>query len=956
MSSSRWDALQSPNKKKNDNNNDAFSDFRREGRGKAQERGRGGRGREGRGTNRHRNTTNNRGDWKMPAKGGRHRNSSEIDCNSSWRNDAAMLNNSNQDTQVASTSSIEWDKLTKQLWDWGKHSQARGENKDVIVQEDATKIMVLLANITNTTRGRTITGHQRATAIAAALHTLAFQEDDNTVLDEILDWSCQLFAQSGRNHHDVLSLTTALQGQNCLTGLLRIPARHLDNCNGTRRTKYYECCFQVLQWFAPQLPAEITSNQMVGPVLVAALEQYLSTGNNSHNREQTTDSSTKQKSVDNKDEKEQKRLFLLGIRSLQSLLGVKKHASALLAPLVDYVDADGQEVYLVNPLRKRMFHVLQAGLFCPAVDVAEQIYPCLTTALHVAGDVDKSNKQQLPMRPKKSADLDLHVMEKFFRDILPTDHVAESNDRTSPGHRSKGTTKVLELLLAYLEQQPDASLSLVPVLLFQDNRMGTSKRADDSSFDNADKVTQCPHCKSHTRSTFLSMLHRSQSTEEVTLMMSSLAITGSNAPWKLWLGKQGLPTQRHRHFRVSNFATRVLAAINNLILVTQCCLLKHWDSLYTRQSNTLADALASLLRAALLEIPWECFDDGSNADDDRKGVMKAACNLVETVATNLLNVAPLRLSSYERIADLMEDSMGGRITPQGLRTSMIVPTAKWLPSSSSQFFLDGLLQRIAEAARMNSEEGTSQSKLPVKLLRSILRNRPQTVLEKLDYWEQFRDATHVLCASDNTVFQQNGLLMLEGLLQGRKFIFNETGVTCDSYKAAHFALSLLPVSLKIASAPCRCLCFQAYGSLLESDLLTQTKENDDLNAKSHTDLILGHCCGMEPTASVRAAACKSIGDICNTFAENENAASLPSAEVPFKSCMHQRAEFLGAICHDVCRTMLTASLDGNAAVRSMVSNPLQMQFIFVQKRISRNHSPILSFEQRQSLPPEIWLR
>ena len=816
------------------------------------------------------------------------------DQGSSWR----KPENSNAEAQ-STPSSPEWEKLVRCLWDWRKavKSENKDTNKNVneeanITSVDNEKLAAILQELCcllKQSTSRSITGAQRGNALAAALHALNHTQE-NRLIWNILDWSCQLLDFSIRHNHPGDLRMTALQAQISITGLASV--QHCAERDETTRAKYQQCCMNILIHCAPQLPPEETAHQLVGGVLLPSLQALLHTPLASTEEDQEAGNGQV--------------LLQQGIQALQSLLTEKNHASAFLAPLVNDVGADGQELYLVNPLRRRIFQVLQCGVEQSSqlsTTLKRQMHKCLTLALQMANVVDKSSSLTPATKRggstgKQQVDLDSLVMENFFKVNLNKDTV--ELETSNPQSR----ILVLELLQTYLIMQPAASLSLGTLLLLQDNPRRPATDTENAGI--------CPTCSCRASSSsspyppFLTLLHNSENQEESGLAMASLAIMVSNIPWKLLMGRKSPQGYRLQNSSVSNYSMRVIDAIKSIVMVSNCLLVARWES------NHCTEWLGSLMRAVLLDIPFEsCVTSSSHS----QGVEKAACGLIETLASKLLQTKARKSALVDSMTEVFEESMGGRLTPQGFRTAMIYPAKSWLASPSSQVFFDGLFDGISDAARTNTQEKVVTSKIAVKLLRSILGTHPQTVLNTAADWKVFHDSIVLLCNTEITAVKQSGLQLLESLLQGRKCASQEK-ISGESSQVVHLALSVLPRMVASASGPCRSLSFQAYGSLLGSDWLKQLDEKRDGQMKYHVELILSHCGGSGQAASVRSAACKAVGDICSScFLEEKDLESVSLA--PNEHL--RREEQLRNVGDGVCVAMLKSMEDSNATVRSMVS-------------------------------------
>ncbi|CAB9520853.1 expressed unknown protein [Seminavis robusta] len=757
------------------------------------------------------------------------------------------------------------------------------------------------------------TEEQRGTAIATSLNILHYFKQNTEVVWEILKLTSEMLKKESActTHEDQpppLSTTTTtinvtnLQAGHCLQGLI-----HSRCCiHRDMEEKYHECCMRILICLAPQLPAEDTAHGMVGHILLPYLESNLHT------------LSCLESPVEDNSMRVE-----LSFQAIQSLLQVKKHASALLAPLVKDVAPNGQETYQINPLRKRLFHVFQTAiqnyLSCPQPNVVTTttsqlatIYSGLAMALEVATAVDKSSsvpsssssmfKQGTGVASENTIrDLDVLVMERFFKEVFQNEDLMTASYSNTPN-------EIWIVLLSYLKHQPDASLSLGSTLLLRGNGMRAVewKGTNDSNA----AGTKCSRCgyDCDKLPSFLRLVHGIRNGVERDLLLASLAIMATQAPWKLWLGKKY--PQHSRQYQggaVSNFSVRVLEALMGILVVTTCILKVHCDDWESRAHNIDCAGFLSLFKATLLEIPYESL---SNSSAEGQRVVEAAQELFAAFSNILVQENKLQSAPLDRLTAIFEDCMGGHITPQGLRTEMILPARNMLASSSSRFLLDSMFGAINKTVATDTGKA---AEAPVRLLRSVLRTRPETVLDDESDWTRYRCVVEKLCVSSNTKLMSSGMELLDSLLQGRQHDMPAKEVFVAAETLVTFVLKLLPETIESVSGTCRRLSLQAYGSLLGSDWLEHTDDRCVGSIGSHVKIVLRHSVATEAVSAVRSAACKAIGDICSNCFLCQNFPDSSGVDAASSSEDSQ----LQLIGPDVLGAMLIAMKDRSAPVRSM---------------------------------------
>jgi hypothetical protein len=856
----------------------------------------------------------------------------------SWRKGGAgRYEKTNDADEDVVSSNAEWNRLTRDLHEWGNATRPTH-------QEDTTAAMdgheqtatitphharsrdlgTILMSISSHAKEEEnyITGGQLGVVIAAALTILNELEKEEETVAQILGFCCDMLVDPSTRRHPskrrndnqhaqeaVAIRVTTIHAYRCINGLVHTHKCLADCPNTALRSKHHECCIRILICLANYLPPEETAYELVERILLPVLESIIMSVNTSSELRGN-----------------QEMLLVLGFQAIHSLLQFQKHASALLAPLVKDVAANGQELYLLNPLRKRTFQLFQNILqlhvaSSQSIKLMETVYYSLATALQKANDVDKSSSTIPSLsswQPGAASgassslrDLDAIVMERLFKGIFHRECFQEISP--VPPLRKQ----ILEVMLAYLKHHQDASLSMASILLLRDNQgsFGTEILTGSASRGNKNRDLSFPNQNANIRSVppFLKLLHKTKiGSEEIDLLMASLALLVTQAPWKLWLGKtcgqrQGLA------LTMSNFSCRVSEALLGIVGVTTSLLRMHVNE-WKSQATPGVDTFLNLLKATLLSIPYESIP----ASTESKQITEASLELFNTLSHLLVHDDRHQYAPLDRLVELYDESMGGRITPRGTRTDMIMPARSILFDSSSRSFLDEVFFKIARAAAKGTEPAMTWAKTPMKLLRSILRTRPETVLYHEADWKRYIVTIEALYKSNNATLQSSSLELLEALLVGRQHYLPARTLNVSSETVAKFAFNILPRTLQSQAGTCRRLGLLAYGCLLGSDWLPQGDQSKVGSIKHHIVLILGHGVPTEQCSSVRSAACKATGDICsNCFLELDQAESLGVGDYP-----RWRDAALELISQDVFAAMQLALKDGAAPVRSMVSTRL----------------------------------
>ena len=707
-----------------------------------------------------------------------------------------------------------------------------------------------------------------------------------------------------------------------------------------------KCLTRLLQSNVANLPAEKTAREVVSKILFPIIDDLSS--------EPTCPSLTSSTNS-------LCRLELL--ESLGALLDNSKHASAILAPLIQDISTDGREYRVNNPLRRRLFYLLQQQFLMTREawsqrdDMSQQLLwsacQCLTKALlaahkldigTVVGENDKSTtsndtnqSNQVGMAIGSKCDLDVPAMEDFLVHILSLE--------THHGFHQQLLLSTLKLLHAFVKKYPEASAGLGSKVLLQPQRkklVQAENRITDQP--------RCSFCSKHLLDLPLlsRLVHGSHGssvlndTNEVNKQgghfekeITSTAIQCmtdlmSTMPFRMWLGSNSshhdATSPVPGRGGMSGFGRRVVEYLEITIHVTLC--------LFRQPVVTVShiDSLAGLAQSLLLQIPYNLVDDHA------RRLQHAASQLCSSLGDLALfgyqgphQHEPCRQSSTAddsvqiAVIDVMITCMGGRVTPQGQLTPMCIPVRAWLSTPSGIDFVQEIIDMIHKGY---IEEGTkvfsvnSSTAKICKLLRAILRTRPETaVLNR--HWERLQQTLCELTNSPEAQARLVGLEIVEGLILGRKdFGSSPPQVEQDAPDNSIVLWLVTSILQRAQSDPneqCRCVTFQIYGGLLSSDWIVIRKQTNQhaLPVPQCVRLILSHCRQLSATTDssgeingkVRSAACKAVGDICTQCWPSSS--RIDGAPLSEDDCK--------VLFSEVLLTMLEAIDDPNASVRSMVS-------------------------------------
>lgn len=415
------------------------------------------------------------------------------------------------------------------------------------------------------------------------------------------------------------------------------------------------CLARFVSGQANKLPAEETTENIVGSTLLS----YLTDCTNADSPAMTSI-----------------------CRSIGELLKVNGFSSAMLAPLIQDVSAEGNEELATNQIRRNLFRCLQTTLLKETLPIDARLTACsvLTVAME---ESHKINKQ------KSKADvseLDQTELESFFYVNL--------------AHQSPLYESSCRLLKALLEVYPATKLSTR--LLFSEGFKSKDLEAP---------MVSCPYCGARL-SKFghvLASVHATFGSESAAAGLDCITALLKTLPLDLWLG-QGLACRAS----MTGFRRQVIETLINILTFAKCSVLR------AKQSSS---SVSKLCTTALLHFQWR-----------DETMTKAGEDLWASLVASFASAD----SAQERIvAETLITCIGGKVTPQGTLTRMQPPVSNWFENSEgSRSFLEGLLENLQASEKLP----TSMSK---DLFCSILRVRPATLILCWDDFVAFCDEARI---------------------------------------------------------------------------------------------------------------------------------------------------------------------------------------------------------------------
>jgi hypothetical protein len=665
------------------------------------------------------------------------------------------------------------------------------------------------------------------------------------------------------------------------------------------------------------LPAEETAQQIVGKILLPLISQQAP----AKEPVMTIPSSSPGESVTG-----QLRIDVL--QAIGTVLDSAKHASSLLAPLVQDVAEDGSEQHVVNPLRQQLFASLQQHLLdslpgnmssksaevCTSPQLQDCTCQCLIKALNAAHKVKAGNisNDMKKSDTSTSTDIDLIAMENIACRMLLSNKVQDMR------------LLAFELAQALIKYCPDVSAGLGSTLLaartprFQQQHTSRSVPSQEQC---------CPLCqkREYELPILLTLVHghpfKTSNDTDKLLVQAKVQLAAiqclndliGTMPLKKWLASSSITTRKSSAVAsASGFGRSIVDSLTKVVQITRC--------LFQRPPAILlppVELLAQLAKTVLVDIPYQ--------EHQLAHLTNAACELCECLGN--LTMAHQRSFILRNetlqgaVFSVLIDSMGGRVTPQGHLTPMSIPTRTWLAGADGSEFFRQTLDSIE-----TMEDSQSTLTNSSQLLRAMLRTRPETAIV---HWNQMEQLLRRFVGSEDSKTRLRGLELLEGIVVGRKDFGDAVEEDFTSLVAPLVEFILRRARDDVA-ASCRCVAFQTYSGLLARDWVFIHGSDEENGILDHVGAIISHCRKtlgsadkpVETDAKVRSAACKAIGDVCtqcisSTLGEATAGNARPTLTENDFRCLFR----------DVYEAMLEAVEESNVSVRSMVSRATRLNHV-----------------------------
>lgn len=358
----------------------------------------------------------------------------------------------------------------------------------------------------------------------------------------------------------------------------------------------------------------------------------------------------------------------------------------------------------------------------------------------------------------------------------------------------------------------------------------------------------CRTCRQTTQhSHFLTVLHNSEDPSLVRLVSDCATRLLDSLPASFWRSRDTARTS-------SSLTQRWQEGLADLAGIVDCRT--------RRLQPSWSESLAALSAGIVTSIPWEQIDAHGKLWSHTYQLLQA---WTRQVRSNQFSKAAQRV---------LTQACGGHDTPSGQVTPICAVWRSWLSKNGTALCMD-LLPSNHSA-----------------LLRSILRVYPEVLLYHAEAWSRLKTQ---LAAADKPS-DSHLLETLEGLLIGRRE-HEERLKDEPSLFEIRCLWPFLASSISVGSVACKRSAAACYAQLLSQDW----QQQDATNAIGHVRLVLDLCTDSSLAAKVRAAGCKSLGDVCATF--------FTIARVdddPFQT-----------LCRDMSMCLNQLLLDPNPAVQGM---------------------------------------
>ena len=667
--------------------------------------------------------------------------------------------------------------------------------KDGTISKDTKHLIIKTLEDLRSISDKLMTEQQRSDSIRFLLDLLPIISN-NDIQNQLLDLVIQLLhAQSSLQMNDM-----------DVTKYIKV-LRHESRCK-----QGMICLAEFLRVTMDQLKPEDTATEVVGGIFLSLLEEH---DNNHEDMVPTI------------------------LKTLSILVQHSGHGSAILAPLTN-VDAEGREQPLVNPLRQRLFRLLQAQLLHTSqtsslADREQQrdetrvsACECLTHVLRVTRKLDGVGGAYSLMARR---DVDMGILERFFLESL-----------SGP---SKLMVPSLSLLTALIQRYPESSSGVGAKLLSMPTTSHGTSVQEDNSRSSRRRCKVCSYASGDLPS-LLKLIHNkdlvsSHQGDDASYSLSTLCVAEmlENMPFRKWFGTiiTRSTTPRRGPAPVSGFGRRIIESLKCVINVSRCQF--ELGSYQPNISNNNSHHLSKLTITILNKLP---YNDPT--------LLKEGTKLWATLASLVLE---LRLSDNKKlqfISTILVESCGGKVQPDGSLSTLCEPAKNFFTNKESS-------APLIEHLSMNLSSGGPNGKASIQLLSALLRTRPQTAVE---HWDHFSKGLNMLF---NKQSYGIAIEVLEGLVLGRQDFGRLDEKAETTQRLAVVLDTALLGAQKESSARVKCLLLQTYGSLLSRDwdaFVSRGKDRFEL----HTDVILSHCIG-DFNAKVRSTSCKALGNFCSSY-------------------------------------------------------------------------------------------
>ena len=557
------------------------------------------------------------------------------------------------------------------------------------------------------------------------------------------------------------------------------------------------------------------------------------------------------------------------------ILRWKQCSSAILAPLVLDVDANGEEQLKANPLREKLLRTVVTIINCDVYLRSENTSwlcytcQCLTSLLgnaNVTGST-KSEANGSGTGSNVSDQVQIANIFKWVHKTLQCDVVTAQNERSLRWYS-------LDLLKTVISLCPKACAQYWSLFLPQL-----------SSSHNPTSPPRGNNAPSASRTINLMSIMSLQdiesapsSSEERSMAMLCCKEILEALPLRLW-SRSGYLTGR-----IESSLEEVIAS------TTQ----------HLSKSNPIQELESCYFLAVTLltVMPYSKYEL----------LVEPAVGLMNQIGRNYSMYGLHGGLGLETTVKALADCLGGKETPNGQISPLPIPAREWLRRPISSNFVSHIFNKMSEISQHEVIVKGIQTTLQMNLFVRVVRSAAWILIEDSSRIQAFIELTNILLQSDDRSLKVTGARLVKAFIEGRisssREEMNEVAIEADLPFSLYTKMHNL---LKEQDTFVRCSVLSTYSSLsfTEWRVMLPTEYNPLLLMLPMALEYSGDSDGR-----VRSETCKALGHIMTVFMRWPSSLQLDS---PSRVVLNQNIK-------ETIQVTASAMEDSDATVRSMVSD------------------------------------